>query len=1315
MKDKTRRKGFWKRIGVTILATLCLLTTVQSFGDSIMLSASAAQKQATEPEDLKGFPSTDELVKKAAQILGTPYSWGAKGIHDMYNDAGQRRLYSASEVKSKGIDCSGLLYWTMASMGYQTQGFGGGEPATNLYGSNCPVPSYSGGWVSGTNQKISFKDSTRNTGFVDVEWQKTTSSNQPSGATNTDWWKMANGKNIEPGSICVSMDASGDNEKDHCWIYIGEFANREAVLTYLVSLGFSRDAVSPYVNDKTAANRQAEKNLGHTGVDSKTYTHWRIESNGTEGVRINNGIDAKSGQALKVNTAPITNDYGALDLTKYIAKVDGTSKVVANSTNYPDFSNVKFALKAKSVEGMTTGKYVQMSRAKNGNYIVVLDSELNAYTEHGGEASLTNTGKILVEGLLPGKYTIVETTDYAALGLKKPAETDVVIVANSTTSATGAVAVSITNYPDEGSITIVKKSVNTLGTEDATLADEVRQNAQFILYDKDASRFCYLEGSAGSYVYKASNRYDPTNPNNPDSQKASLLKLGTNGKIAITGLPLNTKFSVVEISTASGFALDTTYASVPASPAVTLTSTNKAVTATITNTRKGASVTINKLVKDLDGKEYAADLTSDLGKKLNSAVTFKVYDWDGKYVVATGKDGVYTYARSTTTKEHATEFKLNADGNFSIDKLPTTPDDKTYFLEEIATADGFKLAAPKGFALNTNAGVGIPNEERPTKFEVTKEFVLGETGKTAVNDKMYEEVEFVVKNSKGEYVIAGEPTNGVYQRSAYTTDESKATVMHLDKTTHKAVVDNLSKGTYTAIEKADTTKYSVKQGTVEVQSLEADPNIAKFINEELTGGFEVYKTTASMHNVSGIQLRIHGESYTHRAVDVRTSETNEKGYLKVEGLPYGEYDVEEIADTVQEGYGIDVPKHIVINKPFEENENKVEFKNEYYSGVVSFTKKNLSGIGLEGFKFTLTAEEDIYEGDKIAANLLYKKGEEIETITTGSNGEGVSSMVLPFGYKYKLTETAAVKPYINDSKPITFTLKDDYDKVNDVHKSVYVVDGKENDTPLEVLAYEDTQQEGKLTIYKVDEKNEKVMLDGAEFDIVALESIVVNGTVKYNKDDVVAHVVTKDGKAEAKLYTSYQYGLKETKAPKGYVLSDDITKVDMTYEPNLLYTEKNVSVKNGHQKGNLTIYKVDKDDSKVYLEGAEFDIIAKTDIDVSGDEHKAGDIIAHVKTGKDGKASYELWAGYTYALKETVAPTGYEKTDKVYEISVDYNPNIKYVEANVRIENQRSPDKPRVIPKTGVHSSVFPVIVAGVLACGAAAAVIILLKKKKKS
>lgn len=1313
MKDKTRRKGFWKRFGVTILATLCLVTTMQSLGN-VFMSASAAQKQVTEPENLNGFPSTAELVKKAAQLLGTPYNWGAKGIHDMYNDAGQRRLYSASEVKSKGIDCSGLLYWTMASMGYQTSGFGGGEPATDYYGSNCPVPSYSGGWVSGSNQKISFKDATRNTGFKDVEWQKTTNANQPSGTNNTDWWKMANGKDIEPGSIVVSMDASGDNKKDHCWIYIGVFANKEAVLDYLVKLGFTnRDAISPYVNDKTAANRIIEKNLGHTGVDSKTYTHWRIESNGTEGVRINNGIDAKTGAALKVNTSKISNDSGSLEITKYIDKAGEVGAQVATQAVYPDFSKLQFALKVKSVQGMTTGKYVQLSRKTDGSYRAVENAELNNYTEHGGVVPLNADGKIHIDDLLTGTYTIVETTDYASLGLEKPIDQDVVIKADTTTTAT---PITITNYEQTGSISIIKQSVDVLGDVDDSVVAEVISNAEFVMCDVTASRYVRASGSAGSYKYLASDRYDPTNPAHTEAQNGTKFKLGSDGKITITGLPLKHEFKIMEISTAKTYTLDPNFKNASVAPSVTLTTSKKTNSVTIQNTRKSASVTVTKIVKDLQGNEFTADLTSDMSKKLNSAVVFKLVDWNGKYIVAAGSDGSYFY-KGVDTESGATEFTLASDGTFSITGLPTTPEGKTYSLVETKTADGFKLADPKNVTLTTNTAVGIPNEESPTKLEVTKEFLVGDIGKNApVKDEEYEKIEFVVKNSKGEFVIAaGEAVNGIYKAAAYTKDESKATVMHLDKTTHKAVVDNLSKDSYKVIEKVDTSKYVAQKGTVDANSSEGDATPAILINKELVGGFEIYKKTATMKNVNNIQFRIHGVSASNRDIDVRTSGTDASGYIKVEGLPYGEYDVEECSDSVPEGYALAEPMHIIINKPFQADDNKVVVTNDFYSGEVKFTKKNPKGTGLEGFKFALTAEEDIYEGPVAPENLLYKKGEQIETITTDSKGNGVSTYVLPYGYKYTLKEIEAAAPYVNDSEPITFTLKEVVDQQTNERSSVYVIDGKENDAPLETLSFEDNQQEGKLTIYKVDEKNEKVMLDGAEFDIIANENIVVNGEIKYKQNDVVAHVTTKNGKAEAKLYTGYQYGLKETKAPNGYVLSDDITKVDMKYEPKLLYTEKNVSVKNGHQKGNLTIYKVDKDDNKVFLEGAEFDIIAKTDITVSGDEHKAGDIIAHIKTDKDGKASYELWTGYTYVLKETKAPTDYEKSDKVIEISVDYNPNIKCTETNVRVENQRQPDKPRVIPKTGVTSSIVPVVAAALLACGAAVAVFFLLKKKKKS
>ncbi len=263
--------------------------------------------------------------------------------------------------------------------------------------------------------------------------------------------------------------------------------------------------------------------------------------------------------------------------------------------------------------------------------------------------------------------------------------------------------------------------------------------------------------------------------------------------------------------------------------------------------------------------------------------------------------------------------------------------------------------------------------------------------------------------------------------------------------------------------------------------------------------------------------------------------------------------------------------------------------------------------------------------------------------------------------------------------------------------------------PITVLNFVDSQQECELTIYKVDDKNEEVKLTGAEFDIIAMENIYVNGELTYKTGDTITHVVTdENGEAKATLPAGYMVGLKETKAPEGYNLAQDVTSVDLNYDVKLLYTEQSVSVKNGYQMGKLSVYKIDSTNTKKLLEGAEFDVIAKEDITVSGDEHKAGDVIAHIVTDKNGVASVDLWSGYTYLLKETKAPVGYELSDSVTEITIDYNPDILYSETSVSVKNKPKSD----VPKTGTSLPIGPVVGAGILVIGAIAGIIFLKKKE---
>ena len=89
-----------------------------------------------------------------------------------------------------------------------------------------------------------------------------------------------------------------------------------------------------------------------------------------------------------------------------------------------------------------------------------------------------------------------------------------------------------------------------------------------------------------------------------------------------------------------------------------------------------------------------------------------------------------------------------------------------------------------------------------------------------------------------------------------------------------------------------------------------------------------------------------------------------------------------------------------------------------------------------------------------------------------------------------------------------------------------------------------------------------------------------------------------------------------------------------------------IKVSDKQAKGKATITKTCSHDGEA-LQGAEYDVVAQQDI-VSPDgtvRAKAGDVVDHVKTGDDGKATTKglyLGAGSAaYAFIETKAPSGH--------------------------------------------------------------------------
>ena len=131
-------------------------------------------------------------------------------------------------------------------------------------------------------------------------------------------------ENLIPGSV-VSGTAK-DNGIGHMWFYMGKFDDRDAVLDYLVKLGYDRNAVSPYVG---SGNGDGGK-------------HWRIECNGSQGCVINNNTDGKA-RFKSFVAYKLTSRDATFSIKKCI---DGTSQIVGKSP--VDGSTAKYGVYSDS-------------------------------------------------------------------------------------------------------------------------------------------------------------------------------------------------------------------------------------------------------------------------------------------------------------------------------------------------------------------------------------------------------------------------------------------------------------------------------------------------------------------------------------------------------------------------------------------------------------------------------------------------------------------------------------------------------------------------------------------------------------------------------------------------------------------------------------------------------------------------------------------------------------------------------------------------------------------------------------------------------
>ncbi|PWW99751.1 hypothetical protein CYK75_10030 [Clostridium perfringens] len=346
--------------------------------------------------------------------------------------------------------------------------------------------------------------------------------------------------------------------------------------------------------------------------------------------------------------------------------------------------------------------------------------------------------------------------------------------------------------------------------------------------------------------------------------------------------------------------------------------------------------------------------------------------------------------------------------------------------------------------------------------------------------------------------------------------------------------------------------------------------------------------------------------------------TSQDGKAVFNDIKPAEYTIHEV--EAPQGYLVTNPVNITV-KP-----NKVsiaEMTDTQIKGKIQVLKVDEeTNTPLQGAEFEITQD-----------------GKHIETITTGENGIATSSL-LPFG-NYLVKEIKAPSKYVLNGEEHPVTISENGKTIEITHTNKII--------------------KGKVAVKKTDSEISDLNLEGAEF------------TIYDNNKNIVATITTnKDGYAESEPLNYGTYTMQETKAPKGYLLSNKVWDININ-ENDKTYT---FDVSNDVIKGKLQIVKVDSENEEKPVEGAGFDVIA---VNVNG--IKEGTVVDHVVTDKDGFAYTKDLRYGDYKFHETDTPKGYWKSDKEYSFNIAENGKtyVKYVknspiQAKVRVIKVDSKD-----------------------------------------
>jgi uncharacterized surface anchored protein len=415
-------------------------------------------------------------------------------------------------------------------------------------------------------------------------------------------------------------------------------------------------------------------------------------------------------------------------------------------------------------------------------------------------------------------------------------------------------------------------------------------------------------------------------------------------------------------------------------------------------------------------------------------------------------------------------------------------------------------------------------------------------------------------------------------------------------------------------------------------------------NTLITGNIKVTKTEEDGTTpLQGAELSLYKADNTF--VESKTSGVD--GTVVFENIPYGDYVIIETAPPT--GYQQSTEALTIKVENDGQEHNAGSFVNAKIRGKIQFTKYGIDSLPLQGAEFTLYRATDTTFSTPIATQLSDADGLVLfENVEYGN---------------YVIKETNPPEGYLPTSDVLTVTIS-----THDITV----------ETTPNAMSNEIIRGNIQFTKYGLN----SLPLDGAEFKLYQWDDTDFSNPVATSISDTDGVVLF-----ENIVYGNYM--IKETSAPEGYVLSSEVLTATIS-EHNVTIATNHPTITNQYIFGNITLLKT-RWDQTTPVQGAEMVLYKADDTSFSNP-------VQTIVSGTDGIVLFENVMYGSYVIKETKAPSGYDKSNetltvtisehnKTYDLGVFKNAasDPAYIESTIAVKLVDSESKPLVGSKFGLY------------------------------